>query len=248
VTWITCPRRWWLRLSLPPEDPARLVRHVRAHEGVTDIAYSPVVRSLLIRFDLARVTREEIMMRIAVSLSEQKGLVPVYVLTEPARRQVSPEVWGSGVLLLLTYGMRLAGASANAKSADWVGGAVRRGGRGRACPPRACRARYGRSRGVDFIVSGLGAVPRQCGARRGDYLVDRVWPASVALRARCRRGAPRASGPGGKDTYFPVSLRAGVEGTARLSLSLSLARGNSSNRRWPRWAGRRLASSVTYAM
>jgi hypothetical protein len=211
--------RWRLRLSVPPEDPTRLIRSVQAHEGIGAIAYSPIVRSLLVHFDPQRVTREEIMMRIAVSLSEQKGLVPVYVLTEPARRQVSPEVWGSGALLLLSYGMRLAGSRGNAKSADWVGGLS--------------------------VAAAVVEHARREHVERGTVDPE-VWTLLYLVWALLRKNALRAaaitwlsvfgrhllhygqgvvevrpvrSGPQDNDTYFQVALRAGIEGAEGLSFS-----------------------------
>ncbi len=206
------PGRWRLRLSVPPEEPARLVRNVRAHEGIAEIVYNPVVRSLLIHFDPEHVTREEIMMRVAVSLSEQKGLVPVYVLTEPARRRVSPEVWISGALLLLSYGMRLSGSRGDAKSAEWMGGLS--------------------------VAAAVAEHARREHAERGTVDPE-VWTLLYLLWALLRKNALRAAaitwlsvfgrhllhyGQGvvevrpvrgssqDKDTYFQVALRAGIEG------------------------------------
>lgn len=213
------PGRWRLRLSVPPEDPTRLIKNVRGHEGIADISYSPVVRSLLVHFDPTCVTREEIMMRIAVAMSEQKGLVPVYVLTEPARRRVSPEVWISGVLLLLSYGMRLSGPRGNAKSADWMGGLS--------------------------VAAAVAEHARREHAERGTVDPE-VWTLFYLLWALLRKNALRAAaitwlsvfgrhllhygqgvvevrpvrgGPQDDDTYFQVALRAGVEDTEGLSVS-----------------------------
>jgi hypothetical protein len=211
------PGRWRLRLSVPPENPTRLVKSVQAHEGIGEIAYNPIVRSLLVHFDSQCVTREEIMMRIAVSLSEQKGLVPVYVLTEPARRQVSPEVWGSGVLLLLSYGMRLAYRSNKPASADWIGGLS--------------------------VAAAVAEHARREHAEKGTVDPE-VWTLFYLVWALLRRNALRVAaitwltvfgrhllhyaqgvievrpvrqGPKDKDTYFQVSLRAGIEGAEDLS-------------------------------
>ncbi len=211
------PGRWRLRLSVPPEDPPRLIKHVRTHEGITEISYGPVVRSLLVRFDPNHVTREEIMMRIAVALSEQKGLVPVYVLTEPARRQVSPEVWISGLLLLLSYGMRLSGPRNNAQSADWIGGLS--------------------------VAAAVAEHARHEHAERGTVDPE-VWTLFYLIWALLRKNALRAaaitwlsvfgrhllhyaqgvvevrpvrSGSEDNDTYFQISLRAGIEGAEGLS-------------------------------
>jgi hypothetical protein len=213
------PHRWRLRLAVPLDRQDRLMRHVRAHEGITDISYSPATRSLLVFFDPADVSREEIMMRIAVSISEENGLVPVYVLTEPARRQVSPEVWLSGVMLLLSYGIGLAGRRGTAGPADWVGGSS--------------------------VAAAVIEHARREHAERG--AVDpEVWTLIYLVWALVRRRALRAAaitwltvfgrhllhyaqgvveirpirkGPHAKDTYFRVSLRAGVEASERLSVT-----------------------------
>ena len=213
------PGRWRLRLSLPPDDADRLVRHVRAHEGIEEVSYSPVVRSLLVRFDPQEVAREEIMMRIAVSLSEQHGLVPVYVLTEPARRRISPEVWVSGVMLLLAYGVRFRDGQGRGRPADWVGGLSVAG----AVAEHARREKAERGR-VDpevwTLLYLLWALAKGSGLRAAAMTWLTVFGRHLLHYAQgVVEIRPIRRGPKDSDTYFQVSLRAGLEGGDQLSFA-----------------------------
>jgi hypothetical protein len=132
---------------------------------------------------------------------------------------VSPEVWGSGVLLLLSQGMRFVGDRGSAASADWVGGLS--------------------------VAAAVAEHARREHAERGTVDPE-VWTLLYLVWALFRGNALRAAaitwltvfgrhllhygqgvvevrpvrqGPNDNDTYFQVSLRAAVDGTGRLSPS-----------------------------
>jgi hypothetical protein len=83
------PGRVRAKLSHPPRDAARLRAAVMEHEGLRSVDYSPVTRSILVRFDPRTVSQQEIVLRIAVHLSMDYGAVPVRLLAEPQRVALS---------------------------------------------------------------------------------------------------------------------------------------------------------------
>lgn len=118
----TLPHRRRLRLSEAPENIEQFLSQVRDHEGIDQLDFNRVSRSLLVRFDPEKVHGEEIMMRIAVALSEQKGLVPVYFLPEPARTRIPAEAWLSGAVLMGAYGLYYGLGRSQERTAEWIGG------------------------------------------------------------------------------------------------------------------------------
>ena len=107
---------------MAPEDTKQFLAQVRDHDGIGQLDYNPVSRSLLIHFDPQEVHGEEIMMRVAVALSEQKGLVPVYLLPAPAQTLIPAEAWLSGAVLMGAYGLYLGPGRSQPRTAEWLGG------------------------------------------------------------------------------------------------------------------------------
>jgi hypothetical protein len=94
------PGRLRVGLSHSPLNADKMKSAVQDHPGLLSVEYSPVTRSVLVLFDRAQVTRQEILFRIALSISLDYGTVPVRVLVEPARQGTSNSAALSGLLLL----------------------------------------------------------------------------------------------------------------------------------------------------
>lgn len=63
------PGRLRLRLGRPPRNIEDMVASVRRHEGIGHVVFSPVTRSLLVRYNPALVNAVEILVRVAIFLS-----------------------------------------------------------------------------------------------------------------------------------------------------------------------------------
>ncbi len=101
------PGRMRLRLSLHPRDTADMAAQVQEHEGIEQIDYTPVTRSVLVRFDPQVVTKEELIVRFGVVLSLDYGKLPVLVVARPPVRELSDSALYSGMGVLVALLARL---------------------------------------------------------------------------------------------------------------------------------------------
>jgi hypothetical protein len=79
------PGRFRARLSRSPYDVSQLVAFLSEHHGMGRIDYTPITRSLLVRFDPHAVSAEEITLRLAFRFALDQGGQPVRLLSEPER-------------------------------------------------------------------------------------------------------------------------------------------------------------------
>jgi len=212
------PRRWRLQLSVGPDSPDVLMRQVRAHEGVHTISYTAITQSLVISFDPEQVSRQEIMMRIAVALSKQRNLAPVYVLTEPARRQISSEVWTSGIVLLMSFALKLAPSGRKSNAAGWLGGLATSAG-----ILEHARQEQGQKGHVDPEVWTLVYLlwsmmrGRTLGAAGISWFT--VFGRHLLRYAQGVIEIRPVQAKGQEDVSFTVSLKSGIESSERLSIA-----------------------------
>lgn len=213
------PHRRRLRLSVSPEDTGQFLSHIRDHEGIGRLAYNPISRSLLIYFDPKEVHGEEIMMRVAIALSEQKGMVPVYLLPAPAQTRIPAEAWLSGAVLLGAYGLYLGLGRAQLRTAECLGGLATA-----AAVFEHARQEKQQQGTVDPEVWTL------------LYLLVALWRGRTLRAAlitwltvfgrhltRYGQGAieikPLQAGPRREDVTFEVALRSGVASQDRISMT-----------------------------
>jgi len=213
------PHRRRLRLSESPENIGQFLMQVRDHDGIGQLDFNRISRSLLVQFDPQKVHGEEIMMRIAVALSEQKGLVPVYLLTAPAQTRIPAEAWLSGAVLLGAYGLHLGTGRSQPRTAEWVGGLA----------TAAAVFEHARQEKVQ-----QGTVDPEVWTLL--YLVFALWRGRTLRAAlitwltvfgrhltRYAQGAieikPRQSGPRREDVTFEVVLRSGIASPDRVSVT-----------------------------
>jgi hypothetical protein len=71
------------RLSHDPRDAQRLIASIMDHGGLEWARYTPITRSVLVRFNPHAVREEEIVLRIALHLSLDYDAVPVRLLAQP---------------------------------------------------------------------------------------------------------------------------------------------------------------------
>jgi hypothetical protein len=208
-----------LRLSEAPENVEQFLSHVRDHEGIGQLDFNSISRSLLVHFDPDKVHGEEIMMRIAVALSEQKGLVPVYLLPAPAQTRIPSEAWLSGAVLLGAYGLYYGAGRSQPRTAECLGGLATA-----AAVFEHARQEKQQQGTVDPEVWTL------------LYLLFALWRGRTLRAAlitwltvfgrhltRYAQGVieikPRKAGPHRKDVSFEVVLRSGIASSDRVSVT-----------------------------
>ena len=95
------PGRLRLRLSAAPRDVQGFLAAVTAHEGLGDVRYTPITRSLLIRYETGHLTTEEILLRTAMACSFDHDHVPVVILPDPESEVMTDASILAGLLLLV---------------------------------------------------------------------------------------------------------------------------------------------------
>lgn len=101
------PGRVRMKLSASPMDMKRFQRAMLSHEGVHSADYNPISSSLLVRYTVGHLTKEEIVMRAAIALSMERSYDPVQVhLGEGAEVMTDAAIF-AGLLLLAAGGARL---------------------------------------------------------------------------------------------------------------------------------------------
>lgn len=93
------PGRIRVRLSEPPFDTGRFIEAIKFHDGMNEVSYSPVSRSLLITYGKGHLTTEEILLRSAIALSFEYRDRPVKVFAEPATHVMTDGAVLAGILL-----------------------------------------------------------------------------------------------------------------------------------------------------
>lgn len=101
------PGRVRVRLSHVLKDPQRLRFNLLEHEGVVSVAYTPRSGSVLVRFEGGHVTREEVILRIALLLALDYGATPVRLLTRPEVPVMGGSATYSGLLIAAALAGRL---------------------------------------------------------------------------------------------------------------------------------------------
>lgn len=97
------PGRLRVKFSLPPLKPKSMEKAVREHEGIQLIKYTPVTKTVLVKFDPAFVSREEIVIRMGVFLSLENNNIPVQVFSQPYKEEMSDFAFYSAALLGLGF-------------------------------------------------------------------------------------------------------------------------------------------------
>lgn len=99
-----------MRLSHPPMDEPQFKKAIQNHPGISSIIYTPVTGSLLIVFDTAEITYEELVVRTAVTLSRDYDMQAVKVFSGTEDHEMSVFTFYSGVLLVLSLLSRVLNA------------------------------------------------------------------------------------------------------------------------------------------
>jgi hypothetical protein len=103
------PGRLRMRLSHALLQPERARRLVAEHAGVDEVQYTPVSRSMLVRYDPRHISSEEIVIRIATALSLEQDNASIRVLARPPTRELTDSAFYSGIVLLAALALRISG-------------------------------------------------------------------------------------------------------------------------------------------
>jgi hypothetical protein len=117
------PGRVRLRLSHKLKHPQQTIMRVKSVPGVLSAEYTAVSLSFLIRFDPLQVSREKVIVRVAVWLSFDYAKRPVRIITEPEVREWSDSPFYSALALMVALGSRLVRLDRKTSLAlDWIAG------------------------------------------------------------------------------------------------------------------------------
>lgn len=95
------PGRLRLRLSAAPRDLQRFLGAVTAHEGFGDVRYTPITRSVLIRYETGHLTTEEILLRTAMACSFDHEHASVVIMPDPDSEVMTDAAIVAGLWLLV---------------------------------------------------------------------------------------------------------------------------------------------------
>jgi hypothetical protein len=117
------PGRVRARLSQGPRDSERLKAAILEHDGLESIDYTPVTRSVLVRFNPHAISEEEIVLRIALHLSLDYHGAPVRLLAQPERLVLADTAIFSAIAVGSSLAMRSLGVTRTSPSRlDWIAG------------------------------------------------------------------------------------------------------------------------------
>jgi len=111
------PGRVRIRLSHALRQSERVRRLVAEHDGVAEVQYTAVSRSMLVRSDPEHITTEEIVIRIATGLSLEHNNADVRVLTQPPVRELTDSAFYSGIVLFAALALRAMGQYSTGRGA-----------------------------------------------------------------------------------------------------------------------------------
>jgi len=100
------PGRLRARLSHAVRDLPQLRRMLLGHRGVAQVQYTALSASLLVRYDPAEVSAEEIVVRVAIALSLEQD-VAVRVFSRPRAREMTDTGFYAAVGLLAALAARV---------------------------------------------------------------------------------------------------------------------------------------------
>ncbi len=106
------PGRIRLKLSHPPHNENRFYDGMKAHDGVVDISFNKISKSLLITHETGHLTVEEILLRTAIALSMEYGYQPVRVSLGNETEVMTDGAILAGLLLLAAGGVQIGGRTA----------------------------------------------------------------------------------------------------------------------------------------
>jgi len=115
------PGRVRFRFSLPLQNAEKLKLHVMEHEGINEMFYSPVTRSMLVHFNEKVVDLQEILIRTALAFSLENQLKPVHVTRKTERQFITPKGIVAGLSIIASGAITLLlPRSPFQKSLNWL--------------------------------------------------------------------------------------------------------------------------------
>lgn len=117
------PGRLRLRLSHTLNRWEQTLMRLSALPGILSTEYTAVSGSLLVRFNPLQVSREKVIIRVALCLSLDYAKAPVRILAEPEMREWSDSPFFSGLALMAALAGRLVRLDSRTVPAlDWIAG------------------------------------------------------------------------------------------------------------------------------
>lgn len=115
------PGRMRLHLAPSLQNFVDFEHSVRGHEGILSLSYTTISNSLLVCFEPDKVTQQELILRIALTLSLAYQLTPVRISMGPKVHKLSDGAAYSGMLLGIALLTRLGKWNNESRSLfDWI--------------------------------------------------------------------------------------------------------------------------------
>lgn len=117
------PGRLRVRLSHELADADAFGHRLCSHAGTEPIRYTPVTRTVLLRYDPSVIKREELLVRAALALALEHESQAVRIEAAPPEQELTASVAASGAMLLVAGLARTIGvADASQKTLDRIAG------------------------------------------------------------------------------------------------------------------------------
>jgi hypothetical protein len=113
----TLPGRLRLCLSHPPQKADKTEHMVMSHPGVMSVVYNGPTMNLLILYDPGKIAVEEIILRVALCLSVDYRLKPIFIKTSDINTPLGTMSILSGLSLLVAHTLSIFSVKPNPLSA-----------------------------------------------------------------------------------------------------------------------------------
>ncbi len=112
-----------LRVNISPKSSEEMIDTVKSHPGIYEINFNKHTKSVLIKFDPAETSQEELIIRVAVFISLENGLIPARVYSDIKDLEMSDSAFLSGFLIFVSLFSRIIPGAAGFRNAlDWIAG------------------------------------------------------------------------------------------------------------------------------
>lgn len=97
------PNRVRIYLSHPPANWKKMKEAIASHSGIEELTYSPITRTVLLRFNPGEISFEEFLIRQAVAISWDYQMTPVIISKQTEKNHLSIPAYSSAALIALAF-------------------------------------------------------------------------------------------------------------------------------------------------
>lgn len=93
-----------IKLSHPLKQVLEDENMIKEHDGINNVRYNPVTKSIVVEFDQFRINVEEVIIRIAIVYSKDYGFAPVNLISNTPKKQLPKLSYYSLITILMALG------------------------------------------------------------------------------------------------------------------------------------------------